>query len=191
MHVLIACEYSGIVRDAFIAKGHSAMSCDLLPTERSGPHYTGDVRDVLCPDWDLLIAHPPCTFLTRSGARWWPNRELEQKAALDFVRLLMNSGIPKIAIENPPGAIGTQIRKADQYVHPWEFGHAENKMTGLWLQGLPKLMSTDNVRTKMLNLPIKEQNRCHYAAPGPDRWKERSRTYQGIADAMADQWGSI
>ena len=187
----MACEYSGIVRDAFITMGHDAMSCDLLPTEQPGPHYQGDVFDVLGEGWDLMIAHPPCTYLTRAGARWWSERKAEQAAALEFVRRLLVAPIKHIALENPPGAIGTRIRKANQYIHPWQYGHTENKMTGLWLVNLPSLRPTFDVRNQMLALPKKEQNKCHYAAPGPDRWKERSRTYPGIAQAMAEQWGGL
>ena len=198
MRVLVACEYSGRVRDAFRAMGHDAWSCDLLPSEsRGGPHYQGDILDAVSDDgyfyrhWkiDLLIAHPPCQYLARSGARWWPDRQQEQKKALRFVRWLLELPISKIALENPPGAIGSNIRKADQYIQPWQFGHTEKKMTGLWLKGLPHLKSTHVVKTQMELLPLKDQNRCHYAAPGKERWKERSRTYPGIASAMADQWG--
>lgn len=189
--MLIACEYSGKVRDAFLRLGHDAISCDVLPTDSPGPHYIGDVRDLLTEQWDLIIAHPPCTMLTRAGARWWKGREQEQQEALDFVLELMNADAPMIAIENPPGAIGTRIRKADQYIQPWEHGHTEKKMTGLWLKGLPKLQPTKDVKKEMMALPKKEQNKCHYAAPGPERWKVRSTTYQGIADAMAIQWGSL
>jgi len=147
-------------------------------------HYFGDHWK-----WDMMIAFPPCRYLTRSGSRWWKDRKEEQKQALNFVKFLMNMNIEKIAIENPPGAIGTNIRKADQYIQPWQFGHPEKKMTGLWLKNLPKLISTNVVKSKMDSLPKKLQNKCHYAAPGADRWKERSRTLQGIANAMAEQWG--
>lgn len=191
MRVLVACEYSGRVRDAFRAKGHDAWSCDLLPSESSQSyHVEGDVRNELYRGWDLMVAHPPCTYLTRAGARWWKGREGEQQEALDFVQLLMDAPIPFIAIENPPGAIGTRIRPADQYVQPWMFGHPETKSTGLWLKGLPKLKPTNDVQQEMLALPMKLRSRVHYAAPGPDRWKERSTTLQGIAEAMAQQWGN-
>lgn len=180
MRVLVACEFSGIVRDAFIARGHDAVSCDLLPSERPGPHYQTDVRDVLHYGWDLLVAHPPCTLLARAGARWWTGRETEQEEALDFVRLLLAAPIRHIAVENPPGAIGTRIRPADQYIQPWQFGHGETKMTGLWLRGLPLLQPTCIVSGRT--------PRVHYAAPGPRRWIERSRTLPGIAAAMASQW---
>lgn len=189
MNVLVACEYSGRVRDAFTAKGHFAMSCDILETEAPGEHYQGDIRDVLYAGWDLMVCHPPCTYLTRAGARWWPERKVEQAEALDFVRLLLGCGIPKICLENPPGAIGSQIRPADQYIQPWEHGDMEQKMTGLWLVGLDKLTPSRVVKEEMLALPRKERERCHFLAPGPNRWKERSRTYPGIARAMAEQWG--
>lgn len=181
MRILVACEYSGTVRDAFIARGHDAMSCDLLPTEKPGPHHQGSVLDILGDGWDLMIAHPPCTHLAVSGARWWKDKLHEQVMALDFVRLLMTAPIPRIAIENPVSKISTAIRKPDQIVQPWQFGHGETKATCLWLKGLPKLVPTKVV-------PGREA-RIHKMSPGPDRWKERSRTYQGIADAMASQWG--
>ena len=181
MRVLVACEYSGTVRDAFRARGHGAMSCDLLPTEKPGPHYQGNVRDILYDGWDLMIAHPPCTHLAVSGARWWKDKLHEQAMALDFVRLLMTAPIPRIAIENPVSKISTAIRKPDQIVQPWQFGHGETKATCLWLKGLPKLVPTKVVDGR--------EARIHKMSPGPDRWKERSRTYQGIADAMAAQWG--
>lgn len=183
MRVLVACEFSGVVRDAFLARGHDAMSCDILPTEVDGPHYQGDVRDVLYDGWDLSIMHPPCTVLTRAGARWWKGREAEQGEALDFVRMLLDAPIARKALENPPGKIGTAIRPADQYIQPWQFGHGETKMTGLWLVNLPLLVPTNVVDGR--------EARVHKMAPGPNRWRERSRTYTGIAEAMADQWGSL
>ena len=176
----MACEYSGVVRDAFIARGHDAMSCDLLPTESDGPHHTGDVRDLLSEPWDLMIAHPPCTHLAVSGARWFKDKLVEQAEALEFVRLLLGADIPMIALENPISIISSRIRKPDQIIQPWMFGHGETKATCLWLKGLPKLMPTNVVEGR--------EARVHRMAPGPDRWKERSRTYQGIADAMAAQW---
>jgi hypothetical protein len=192
LKVLVACEYSGRVRDAFQLAGHDAWSCDLLESESCNQnHIVGDVLEIINEGWDLMIAHPPCTMLTRAGARWWPGREDEQEEALNFVRALMDSPVPMWALENPPGAIGTRIRKADQYIQPWEHGHTEKKMTGLWLKGLPLLEPSNNVYDEMIRLPKKEQNKCHYAAPGKDRWKERSRTYEGIAKAMADQWGGV
>lgn len=200
MRVLIACEYSGRVRQAFRNLGHDAYSCDLLPADDGSEfHFQCDARAILKSwhfrgefhsGWDLMIAHPPCTILTRAGARWWKGREVEQQEALDFVQLLMDAPIPRIAIENPPGAIGTRIRPADQYVQPWMFGHPETKSTGLWLKGLPKLKPTNDVKQEMLALPMKLRSRVHYAAPGPGRWKERSTTLRGIAEAMAAQWGN-
>jgi hypothetical protein len=184
MRVLVACEFSGIVRDAFTARGHSAMSVDLLPSERSKVnHWQGDVRSVIDWGWDLMIAFPPCTHLAVSGARWWPGKQQEQAEALAFVQMLMDAPIPRIAIENPIGRISTAIRKPDQIIQPWQFGHGETKATCLWLKGLPPLQSTNVVDGR--------EPRVHHASPGPDRWKERSRTLQGIADAMADQWGSL
>ena len=180
MRVLVACEYSGHVRDAFRALGHDAMSCDLLPTEVPGPHYQGDVRDVLGDGWDLMIAHPPCTHLAVSGARYFIRKEREQLEALDFVRLLLAAPIPRIALENPVSVISTRIRKPDQVIQPWQFGHGETKATCLWLRGLPLLTPTNVVEGR--------ENRVHRMPPGPDRWKERSRTFQGVADAMAAQW---
>ena len=183
MNVLIACEFSGVVRDAFIARGHNAVSCDLLPTERPGPHIHGDVLDVLGEGWDLMIAHPPCTHLAVSGARWFKDKQAEQAEALDFVRALMHGPIPAIAIENPVSVISSRIRKPDQIIQPWMFGHGETKATCLWLKGLPILVATDVVSGR--------ENRVHRMPPGPDRWKMRSITYQGIADAMAEQWGGF
>ena len=183
MRVLIACEFSGIVRDAFAALGHDAMSCDLLPTERPGKHYRGDVFDIINDGWDLMIGHPPCTHLAVSGARWFKDRQEEQLDALGFVRMLMAATIPKIAIEDPISVISTKIRKPDQIIQPWQFGHGETKATCLWLKNLPLLVPTDIVDGR--------QARVHKIPPGPDRWKERSRTLQGIAAAMAKQWGGI
>ena len=183
LKVLVACEYSGTVRDAFIRCGHDAMSCDLLDTEKMGPHYVGDVRDVLYDGWDIMIAHPPCTHLAVSGARYFKDKVEQQKEALEFVQMLMDAPIPRIAIENPISVISSKIRKPDQIIQPWMFGHTEKKSTCLWLKNLPKLEPTNIVaeefRTTMLNnLP-----------PGPDRWKQRSRTFWGIGNAMAEQWG--
>lgn len=182
MKVLVGCEYSGVVRDAFIARGHDAISCDLLPTEAPGPHYQGDVRDILNEGWDLMIAHPTCTYLARSGARWWPGREQEQAAAIAFVRSLMAASIPRIAIENPIGALSSAIRPPDQIIQPWQFGHGETKATCLWLKNLPLLVPTHVVTGR--------EARIHRMAPGPERGKERSRTYRGIAEAMAEQWSN-
>lgn len=181
MRVLVACEYSGTVRDAFIAKGHDAMSCDLLPTDKPGPHYQGDVFDVINDGWDLMIAHPPCTHLAVSGARWFKDKVTEQAEALDFVRRLMNADIERICIENPVSIISSRIRRPDQTIQPWQFGHGETKRTCLWLKGLPKLVPTDIVDGR--------DQRIWKLPPSPDRWKIRSATFQGIADAMANQWG--
>lgn len=199
MNVLVACEFSGRVRQAFRDAGHDAWSCDLLPAEDGSRHHIAwDVRAVLdgkgwdradSGSWDLLIAHPPCTFLTNAGARWWPNRQQEQRDALEFVRWLLGQPIKHIALENPPGRIGSQIRKADQYIHPWQFGHQETKTTGLWLKNLPKLLPTCDVYDEMMKKPLSERSRIHWMPPGPDRAKNRSRTYEGIATAMAQQWG--
>jgi len=181
MKVLIACEYSGRVRDAFLALGHQAMSCDLLDTEASGPHYKGDIRDVLDSSWDLMIAHPPCTHLAVSGARWFKDKQKEQVEALDFVSFLLNAPINKIALENPISIISSKIRKPDQIIQPWMFGHGETKATCLWLKNLSKLIPSNIVEGR--------EAKVHKMAPSPDRWKERSRTYEGIAKAMAEQWG--
>ena len=181
MRVLIACEYSGRVRDAFLALGHDAMSCDLLPTDVEGPHHMGDVTELLHMGWDLMIAHPPCTHLAVSGSRWFKDKVKEQAEALVFVQTLMDAPIPKIAIENPISVISSRIRKPDQIIQPWQFGHGETKATCLWLKGLPKLMPTNVVEGR--------EARVHRMPPSPDRWKERSRTYSGVAEAMAAQWG--
>lgn len=181
MRVLIACEFSGIVREAFRRKGHDAVSCDLLPTEIPGQHIRGDVSQILGDDWDLLIAHPPCTHLAVSGARWFADKREEQAEALEFVRMLLDAPIERVALENPISIISTRIRKPDQIIQPWQFGHGETKATCLWLKGLPKLQPTHIVEGRTA--------RVHHMPPGPDRWKDRSRTYEGIAEAMANQWG--
>ncbi len=178
MKVLVACEYSGIVREAFASKGHDAWSCDLLPTDQpSDKHIKGDVLEIINDNWDLIIAHPPCTHLSVSGAARWAEKVADgrQQAAIKFVEDIWNANCPFIAIENPVGALSTRSKlgKASQYIQPYEFGHAEQKKTGLWLKGLPK----------------KERHRLHWLPPSKDRWKIRSTTFQGIADAMADQWG--
>lgn len=193
MRVLVACEFSGIVRDAFRARGHAAFSCDLLPSESPTPvsalHYQRDVLALLNDPkegpWDMLVAFPPCTHLAVSGARWWKGKEREQKDAIEFVYALMFAApwIPRIAIENPIGKISTAIRKPDQIIQPWMFGHGETKATCLWLKGLPKLVPTDVVEGR--------HARVHREPPGPDRWKNRSRTLPGIAAAMASQWGHL
>lgn len=198
MKVLVACEYSGVVRDAFIRAGHEAISCDLLDSERPGPHHKGDVLDILygplgqeLGPFDLMVAHPPCTHLAVSGARWFKDKQTEQQDALEFVRLLLEAPIPHIALENPISIISSRIRKPDQIVQPWMFGHPETKATCLWLKGVPKLAPTSDVRTEMEALPAAQRNRVHRMPPGPDRWKERSRTFEGIATAMASQWGQL
>ena len=181
MRILVACEFSGRVRDAFIAKGHEAVSCDLLPTELPGPHYQGDVRDILSDGWDMLICHPPCTHLAVSGARWFKDKQVEQAEALQFVRLLLDAPIEKICLENPVSIISSKIRKPDQYIQPWEHGHGETKKTGLWLKNLPKLVPSNIVDGRD---PV-----VHHMPPGPDRWKLRSMTYIGVAKSFAEQWG--
>jgi len=183
MKVLIACVYSGVVRDAFLKQGHNAISCDLLPTEQPGPHYEGDVLDILNNGWDLMIAHPPCTHLAVSGARWFKDKQQEQKEALDFVRILLDAPIKHIALENPVSVISSKIRKPDQIIQPWQFGHGETKKTCLWLKNLPPLQPTNIVEGR--------EQRIWKLPPSKDRWKLRSITYQGIADAMAEQWGNL
>jgi site-specific DNA-cytosine methylase len=189
MKVLIACEYSGAVRDAFIAQGHDAISCDILPTDAPGPHYQGDVRDILEDGFDLMVAHPPCTHLAVSGARWFKDKQIEQAEALDFVRLLLAAPIDKIALENPISIISSRIRKPNQIIQPWQFGSPESKSTCLWLKNLPNLIPTDVLPLppsgRWNNQTPSGQNKL---GPSPDRWKERSKTYQGIAEAMAQQW---
>ena len=189
MRVLVACEYSATVRNAFRALGHDAWSCDLLPTEGDPAyHWQKDCIDVATLTdhfgfWDLMIAHPPCTDLAVSGARHFAEKIADgrQQRALDFVQALLDAPIPRIALENPISVISSKIRKPDQIIQPWQFGHGETKATCLWLKNLPKLVPTDIVEGR--------SDRIHKMAPGPNRWKERSRTYQGIANAMAAQWG--
>ena len=181
MKVLIACEFSGIVRDVFIARGHDAVSCDLLPTEKPGPHYQGDVDDIIQQEWDLMVAFPPCIRLCVSGARWFKDNQKEQELAVKFFMMLALTDIPKTCIENPVGIMSTQWRKPDQYIQPWQFGHGETKKTGLWLHNLPLLKPTNIVKGR--------EHRIHKMSPGHDRSKNRSRTFQGIANAMAEQWG--
>ena len=194
MKVLVACEYSGIVREAFALKGHDAWSCDLLPTDQpSDKHIQGDVLEIINNDWNLIIAHPPCTHLSVSGAARWAEKVADgrQQAAIKFVEDIWNANCPFIAIENPVGALSSRSKlgKATQYIQPYEFGHAEQKKTGLWLKGLPKLIPTDVIDVS--NLPDNQRQRLHYLPPSKDRWKIRSTTFQGIADAMADQWGNL
>jgi len=183
MRVLVACEYSGVVRDAFLARGHDAMSCDLLPTDVPGPHHQGDVRDVLGDGWDLMIGHPPCDHLAVSGARWFKEKRADgrQQAAIEFFLLLAQADIPRIALENPVSIMSSHYRKPDQIIQPWQFGHGETKATCLWLTNLPKLTPTRVVDGR--------EARVHKMPPGPNRWKERSRTFTGIANAMAEHWG--
>lgn len=223
MRVLVGCEFSGIVRDAFLQRGHDAWSCDLLPCETGGPHIQGDVMELLGEKWDLAIFHPPCTHLAVSGARWFPAKRADgsQDAALAFVRALLDAPIPLIALENPVSIISSRIRRPDQIIQPWMFGHGESKTTCLWLKGLQPLVSTDVVvpewairadgsihmsakgkrdnpthfltgrTTRVLSgAQLDQWERIHRMPPGPDRWKMRSRTYKGIAEAFAEQWGS-
>jgi len=197
MRVLVACEYSGTVRDAFIARGHDAMSCDLLPTDAPGPHYQGDVQEILRDGWDLMIAHPPCTYLSVSGMHW-TRRGLRDpqltEDAMAFVRLLMDAPIARIAVENPVSMISTWIRKPEQIIQPWQFGHDASKKTCLWLQNLPPLRPTNIVEPRIVNGRKRWGNQTdsgqNRLSPSPDRWKIRSATYAGIAAAMADQWGN-
>lgn len=196
MKVLAACEYSGAVRDAFAALGHDAMSCDLLPTDAPGPHYQGDVRDILGDGWDIIVAFPPCTYLCSSGMHWTVRGKRDPQLtedALEFVRLLLGAPVKHIALENPVGAISTRIRKPDCIIHPWQFGHPESKTTCLWLKNLPALVPT-NILTKPAS--GRWENQCANGSqnklpPSPDRWKLRSKTYPGIAAAMAAQWSAF
>jgi len=189
MRVLVACEYSGTVRDAFTAKGHYAMSCDILPTESEGPHYEGDVIDILNDGWDLMIAHPPCTHLAVSGAQWFHLKEKEQAEALDFVRKLLDAPIEKICLENPVSVISTRIRKPDQIIQPYEYGHEASKKTCLWLKGLPKLQSTKLVgKGEFITYASGKRLPAWYAKSWGDG-KARSIFWPGIAEAMAEQWG--
>lgn len=198
MKILVACEYSGTVRDAFIRGGHEAMSCDLLPTDSPGPHYQGDVFDIINDGWDMMVAHPPCTYLSVSGMHW-TTRGLRDpqltEDALDFVRLLMAAPIERIAIENPISVISSRIRKPDQIITPYQFGHDASKKTCLWLKGLPPLRPTQLVEPRIVNGKSRWGNQTdsgqNKLPPSADRWKIRSETYTGIADAMADQWGSL
>ncbi len=185
MKILIACEYSGIVRNAFANIGHHVTSCDFLPTEqepiKNSNHYQGDVVDIINHNWDMMICHPPCTHLAVSGARWFKDKQKEQADSLSFVKFLLSAKIPKIALENPISIISSKVRKPDQIIQPWQFGHGETKATCLWLKNLPCLIPTNIVEGR--------EARVHKMAPSPNRWKERSRTYAGIANAMAAQWG--
>ena len=199
MKILIACEYSGRVRQAFERLGNEVLSCDFEPAEDGASnHYQGDIRDVLYEGWDMMIAHPPCTYLTNSGVHWL-HKDPERWAKLDdgaaFFKMLLDAPIPKKAIENPIMHKYAKERiggiKQTQVIQPWMFGHMEQKATCLWLQGLPLLEPTNNVKSEMMLLPKRERERLHYLPPSPTRWKERSRTYLGIADAMASQWSLI
>ena len=182
MKVLVACEFSARVRDEFSANGHDAWSCDFLPSEGDpAKHIRDDVLEHLGDGWDLMIAHPPCTHLAVSGARWWKDKEVEQKEAVEFFMAMIEAPIPRIAVENPIGHMSTAYRKPDQIIQPWQFGHGETKATCLWLKNLPKLQPTNIVEGR--------EGKVWKMPPGPNRWMNRSRTYQGIADAMAEQWG--
>jgi site-specific DNA-cytosine methylase len=186
MKVGVVCEFSGTVRDAFIEKGHDAVSFDLLPTESPGLHIQQDILTFENDYWkqfDLIIAHPPCTHLAVSGARWFKDKKEEQEKALDFVRYILDLPVPRIALENPISIISSRIRKPDQIIQPWMFGHGETKATCLWLKNLPKLIPTDIVEGR--------EAKVHKCAPGPNRWKIRSKTYEGIAGAMAEQWDNV
>lgn len=183
MKVLVACEYSGTVREAFRAAGHDAWSCDIIPTERPGPHIVNDVRNVLDWEWDLMIGFPPCTHLAVSGARWFKDKRYEQRDALALVQALLNAPIPRIAIENPVGIISSHIRKPDQIIQPWMFGHTEQKKTCLWLKRLPPLFWS--------GIQAERNQTIWRMPPSPDRGKDRSRTFPGIALAMSSQWGRI
>lgn len=180
MKVAVLCEFSGVVRDAFLKLGHEAISCDLLPSDSQGPHIQGDLTQHDWSSYDLVIAHPPCTHLAVSGARWFKDKQKEQDEALDFVRFIMDLPVKRICIENPISVISSKIRKPDQIIQPWMFGHGETKATCLWLKNLPNLVPTNIVEGRYAMV--------HKCPPGPDRWKIRSRTYQGIAEAMAQQW---
>lgn len=186
MRCLIACEQSGIVRTAFKSQGWDAWSCDLMESEIEGQHYQGDVLDVLTQHWDLVIAHPPCTSLSVSGRWYWNNYPKETQEALDFFKVFLDLDVKHVAIENPVGIVSTRLQKATQYVQPWQFGHDASKKTGLWLKNLPKLVPTDVIiKDRYANQTPSGQNNL---GPGPERAKMRSKTYEGIANAMADQW---
>jgi hypothetical protein len=196
MRVLVACEFSGIVRDAFIARGHDAVSCDLLPSERPGPHYQGDVRDMLAAPWDLMVAHPPCTYLSRAGARWWkqPGRQELALEAAAFVAMLWEADVPRVAIENPIGMLNRLWRYPDQSIDPWQFGEPYSKRTCLWLRGLPPLLSTEIVEERRAWLPSNVgagKRNGQRSQPGiAHTARDASRTFPGIAAAMAEQWGA-
>jgi site-specific DNA-cytosine methylase len=198
MKVLVACEFSGTVRDAFIRKGHNAMSCDLLQTESPGPHYQGDVRDILNDGWDLMVAHPPCTYLSVSGMHWTARGLRDPQMtedALEFVRLLLDAPVPRIALENPVSVISSRIKKPTQVIQPWWFGEDASKKTCLWLHNLPRLAPTTIIDPRVVNGKKRWGNQTdsgqNKLPPSKDRWAKRSKTYQGIADAMAEQWGRL
>jgi len=192
MRVLIACEFSGIVRDAFAALGHDAWSCDMLETERPGQHLLGDVTRVFVQHWDLMIAHPPCTHLCVSGARWFVEKQAEQRDAIAFFMALVQAPVHRIAVENPVGIMSTHYRLPDQVIQPWQFGVPETKATCLWLKNLPPLQPTHLEGDLFCaEAPTERTARVHREPPGPDRWKNRSRTYPEIARAMAAQWGAL
>lgn len=196
MRILVACEYSGKVREAFRKLGHDAWSCDILPSDDNSPyHYTGGVFYIINDGWDMMIAHPPCTYLTNAGVSWLYRKEgrwEQMREGAEFFKKLLEADIPKIAVENPimhKYAVEIIGRRQDQVIQPWMFGHMEQKATCLWLKGLPLLKPTNDVKTEMLKLPKEVAQRLHYLPPSKDRWKIRSETYQGIADAFAAQWG--
>ena len=195
MRLLVACEYSGTVRDAFIRQGHDAMSCDLLPTDAPGPHYQGDVADIINDGWDMMIAHPPCTYLSVSGMHWTARGLRDPQLtedALAFVKFLMDAPIERIAVENPISVISSRIRKPDQIINPWQFGNDASKRTCLWLKGLPLLTPTEIIEPRIVNGKKRWANQTdsgqNRLPPSEDRWKIRSETYEGIANAMAKQW---
>lgn len=183
MKVAVLCEFSGVVRDAFLRHGHNAVSCDLLPSESPGPHIRGNLLDRDWSKFDLLICHPPCTHLAASGARHFWKKKSQQAEAVEFVRKMFNLGVRRVAVENPVGVLSSLFRKPDQTVQPWQFGHPEVKRTCFWLRGLPLLQPVNVVEGR--------EARVHRLPPSPDRWKLRSRTYEGIAEAMASQWGKL
>lgn len=201
VRILVACEFSGTVRDAFAARGHDAWSCDLLPTERPGQHIQGDVLQVLADGFDLMVAHPPCTYLTVSGNKWmkpefaerFPRRHEQREEAVAFFLALYHAPIARVAVENPIGVMSTRFRKPDQVVQPWMFGHGETKATCLWLRGLSPLLPTHHKDGDLFTdpAPTERVQRLHLLPPSPTRWAERSKTYPGIAQAMADQWGAL
>lgn len=201
MKILIACEYSGVVRDEFLKLGHDVISCDLLPTDNPGPHYKGNVFDIINDNWDLIVAHPPCTYLCNSGVSWLYNKDKtinkarweEMELGALFFKNILHNKCKKICIENPIMHRYAKViiqQNYSQIIHPYQFGHMEQKATCLWLKGLPLLKETNNVKKEMMELPVNQRQRIHYLPKTKDRWKERSKTFQGIAKAMAKQWGN-